>query len=406
MSDLAERLEALRRKVRAIENREPKSAAAPLIDAEPLQGVEIENTHGKHFQIETFYGRHRRYGCVGIADLAGLANNCLAAISENTIPASPPGGWAFLDTETTGLAGGTGIVAFLVGIGRITPDGFRVRQYLMRDHGEEGSLLQAVAEELAACDTLISYNGRTYDVPLLDSRYRLNRMPPPFGSLPHLDLLYGSRRLWKLRFESCRLMQLEHQVLGIEREGDIPGALIPQMYFHYLRDRNAVRMQPVLDHNVLDIVTLACLTAIVPQAFSDPAALEPKHGSELIGLARWLVAAERYDDALALMRRAISMRMPDDLLFRTLWDSSVIEKKRGNRDAALTIWTELATAPHALAAEACTQLAKYYEHSERKTDLALEFTLQARGIADSDELQHRERRLRRALAGPRVRRLI
>src|SRR6185295_15168195 len=114
-----------------------------------------------------------------------------------------PEEWAFLDTETTGLAGGTGTCPFLVGVGSVTREGFRVRQFFMRDYGEEASLLEALGEHLARFRVLITYNGKTFDQPLLETRYRLNRARPPFGKLGHLDLLHGARRLWKLRFESC-----------------------------------------------------------------------------------------------------------------------------------------------------------------------------------------------------------
>ena len=111
---------------------------------------------------------------------------------------------------------------------------------------------------------MITYNGRAFDQPLLETRYRLNRARPPFAAIEHLDLLYGARRLWKLRFESCRLVDLENQILGVERQGDLPGALIPYVYFEYLRTRQAARLLPVFQHNAIDILTLACLTGIVP----------------------------------------------------------------------------------------------------------------------------------------------
>src|SRR5208282_6245746 len=156
---------------------------------------------------------------------------------------------------------------------------------------EEASLLDALTRHLAPFRVLITYNGRTFDQPLLETRYRMNRARPPFASMEHLDLLHGARRLWKLRFESCRLVDLESQILGVERDGDIPGALIPYVYFEYLRTGQAARLLPVFEHNAIDILTLACLTGIVPAAFNDPASREPRHRSEMAGLARWLLAA-------------------------------------------------------------------------------------------------------------------
>jgi hypothetical protein len=295
------------------------------------------------------------------------------------------------------LAGGSGTVAFLVGVGRIAADGFRVRQFFMRDHGEEPSLLWALAAHLEQFDILITYNGRTYDQPLLETRYRMARAKAPFARLTHLDLLFGARRLWKLRFESCRLVDLENQILGVEREGDLPGELIPYVYFEYLRTREAFRLAPVFHHNAIDILTLACLTAIVPRAFRAPAEAELDHGAELVGLARWLRRSERYDDACQMLRRAVDRGLPDDLLFRTLWDIALLEKKNGSAPAALALWTDLATSRNPFQAPALAELAKHSEHRERDYGRALEFTRRARELEDSAELRRREARLERRL---------
>ena len=208
---------------RAQEQAHENDAHAQAAVEEWMGGEVIETAHGRHFETEKLYERHRRHGSADIGSLAELPDDLLAAISGGATPLTPPAEWAFLDTETTGLAGGTGTCAFLVGVGRITPEGFRVRQFFMRDYSEEASLLDAVARHLAPFRVLITYNGRSFDQPLLETRYRLNRSRPPFGKLEHLDLLYGARRLWKLRYESCRLVDLENQVLGFERRGRCPG---------------------------------------------------------------------------------------------------------------------------------------------------------------------------------------
>src|ERR1044072_7789147 len=122
----------------------------------------------------------------------------------------------------------------------------------------------------------------------------MNRARPPFARMEHLDLLFGARRIWKLRFDSCRLVDLENQILGVEREGDLPGEMIPYVYFDYLRTREICRVVPILHHNAIDILTLGCLTAIVPWAFRDPLTAPIHHGAEMIGLGRWLVAAGQY----------------------------------------------------------------------------------------------------------------
>src|SRR5262245_9282813 len=260
MNDLQEQLRALRERVAKVNARmeekfgsapEPHKQASPTTFEAP-EGDEVATGAGKHWEREMFYPSHRPHGRADVGALLDLPHDWLTAITEGAAPAAPPQQWAFLDTETTGLAGGTGTCAFLVGVGRITPDGFRVRQFFMRDYAEEASVLAALAEYLEPFQVLITYNGRTFDQPLLETRYRMNRSRPPFARMAHhVDLLYGSRRLWKLRYESCRLVELEQHVLGYEREGDVPGSLIPHLYFEYLRTRYGGRLQPVFEHNAL-----------------------------------------------------------------------------------------------------------------------------------------------------------
>jgi uncharacterized protein len=411
MSELQQQIEALRRRVARIDEKYRQRAAPPLAPRartcewieEMLSGEEVETAHGKHFETEKLYERHRRHGSAEIGSLAELPHDLLRAISDRAVPDAPPAEWAFLDTETTGLAGGTGTCAFLVGVGRITAEGFRVRQFFMRDYGEEASALDSLARHLARFRVLITYNGRAFDQPLLETRYRMNRARPPFAHLEHFDLLYGARRLWKLRFESCRLVDLENQVLGVERQGDLPGALIPYVYFEYLRTREAARLLPLFHHNATDIVTLACLTGIVPYAFKDACSAAPRHGAEALGLARWLRQAGETEAALKMFRRAIETGLPDDLLFRTLWDVAALERRLGHAEAALAVWSDLAAVRNPFRARALEELAKHHEHRTKDYVLALGATRAAIENEDSPGLRKREQRLMSRLRPTRAR---
>jgi hypothetical protein len=288
----------------------------------------------------------------------------------------------------------------------VTRDGFVLKQWFIREHGEEASALHSLALYLADFDTLVSYNGRSYDQPLLETRYTLSRQKTPFSRLEHLDLLYGARRLWKLRFESCRLVELERQILGHERVGDVPGELIPQLYFDFLRTGRADRLKAVLEHNALDILSLAFLAGVIPVAFDDPLACELKHGAELSGLARWLAAQERLDEAAVLYRRAIEAQMSDELMFRCLWELGLIEKKQARIAEALTIWTDLAQSKNPYRADSLVELAKYYEHTEKNLFMALECASEALNWHRSVELLHRQERLHRKIAASRAGRLL
>jgi uncharacterized protein len=407
VSNLQDQLAHLRQRMAAV-------TAAP-VEEEPvasgtitdwLEGVEVQTTHGAHFESKRIWLNHQRHGSVCVSDLQELPGDLLAAISEGQLAQFDPRRVAYLDTETTGLAGGSGTYAFLIGVGALTEDGFELRHFFMRDYSEEPSQLAALAEHLKQFDVLVTYNGRTYDQPLLETRYRMSRMPPPFARMEHFDLLHGARRLYKLAFDSCRLVELETQILGVERINDVPGALIPFLYFEFLRSRSAHRMMGIFEHNAFDILTLACLTGIIPRAFHAPLEVPLHRAPEMVGLARWLRAAGRCEEAVILLRRALAKGLPDALSWRTLWDCGLLEKKLGNEAGALSLFTELTTARNPHQADALQELAKYYEHTEKNYALALDMTEEALRIASSIELTRRRDRLLKRVATRRPGRLI
>jgi len=399
--NIQEQLRHLRQTVARIDRKYADAApAAPPAPSKNfvedlLSGEVVETPHGRHFETEKLYGNHQRHGSYEISDLIELPAGLLDALSDGAIAHAHPRRWAFLDTETTGLAGGSGTYAFLIGLGSIDEGGFRVRQFFMRDYDEEASVLHSLAERLARFDVLITYNGRSYDQPLLETRYTMCRARHPFSRMEHLDLLYGARRLFRLRLEDCRLVNLENQILGVEREGDIPGEMIPYCYFEYLRTRRASRLLSVFHHNVLDIVSLACLTGVIPEAFRDPHNVRARHGADLLGLARWLQLSGRLEEAHTLMRRAVDMGLPDRHLFRALFDVGGIEKKLGREHAALATFSDLTLSPNPFRVRAYEELAMHYEHRERNFAMALECVRAARSVEDSEALASRQARLER-----------
>ena len=419
MLDVEEQLARLRQRIASIDKKYEKklvpersrTASLSFPESSLPAGRVVTNEAGAHFQIEKRFASHHQHGSADVGALIELPHDLLDILGEGEIAAAPPTRWAFLDTETTGLAGGSGTYAFLIGVGRITEKGFTVQQYFLREYSEEKSALAELEEHLREFDVLITYNGRSYDQPLLETRYRMNRKVPPFARLPHLDLLYGARRLWKLGLESCRLVSLEQEVLGMFREGDVPGELIPYVYFDFLRSGHAGRIAGVFHHNAMDILTLACLTAIVPAAFrnTDRSALARvgvRRGTELAGLARWLQRTGEHEQALELFKRAVDAGLPDSLLFRALWDIALLEKKLGRPFEALRIFVELAECRNEFRLMAFEELAKYYEHEERNYALALDFVEQALTFTESDALLHRRQRLAARLERPRARRLV
>jgi uncharacterized protein len=372
MEDTALQLARLRRRIARIDRKytrrydRPQASAIRVVPRhaghfieELVTGEVVRTAFGEHFETERLWEPHRRHGSIGVGDLGDLPEDLLSALSAGVISPSRPSSWAFLDTETTGFEGA---YAFLIGVGSIDPAGFRLRQFFLRDAGEEASALARLAEYPASFQVLITYNGKTYDQPLLENRFRVARASPrPLTRLPHLDLLAGARRLWKLRLESCRLVDLEYRILGVERDGDLPGALIPYYYYDYLRTQQAMRLVPILHHNAMDILSLACLTAVVSTAFRSPSEAAFRHGADLIGLGRWLMASKQLDAAQRAFRRAVELGLPDHLLFRTLWEIAAIEKRLGRAEAALAAWEDLTGSPNPYRARAFDALAKHYE---------------------------------------------
>jgi uncharacterized protein len=389
----------LRREIARIDRRYagamPSARVVPRHEArfveELLSGEVVHTARGEHFETERLWEPHRRHGSVCVGELATLPENVLGALSDGVIGPAPPSSWAFLDTETTGIANA---YAFLIGVGSLDAAGFRLRQFLLRDASEEASALARLEEYLARFEVLITYNGKAYDQPLLESRFRaVGGSRAPLARMAHLDLLCGARRLWKLRLESCRLMDLEYRILGVEREGDLPGALIPYYYYDYQRTERAMRLVPILHHNAMDILTLACLTAVASEAFRSPGEAAFHHGADLIGLGRWLLASQRPEEAERVFRRAVERGLPDHLLFRTLWEIAAIEKRLGRLDGARAQWEDLTESRNPYRGRAFNALAQHYQR-QRDWGMALRMTERALAFAQS------ERKARCGSGGP------
>lgn len=408
MGSLDDQLAQLRKRIAAIDAKYadvpiPVPAATRRVFIEEwADGRLVENEFGVHYQTERFFEGHKPHGSADVGALIELPDTLLDVLSENEINGVHPERWAFLDTETTGLAGGSGTYAFLIGVGRITRRGFSVRQFFMREYAEERSQLAALEAHLKEFDVLITYNGKSFDQPLLETRYRMTRSKPPFTRMRHLDLLHGARRLWKLRMESCKLIQLEQQILGVCREGDLPGHLIPYVYFEYLREKEATRLVPIFHHNAIDILTLACLTAIVPAAFRNTdcdslARVGVKRGEELAAIARWLMNSGELEQALNVMKRSVNAGLPDHLMFRALWDMASLERKLSRPQASLHLLKELSGCRNEFRTQALEELAKYYEHKALDLAVALEFTTEALSFASNERLIRRRDRLQRKI---------
>jgi uncharacterized protein len=274
--------------------------------------------------------------------------------------AGDPCKWLFLDTETTGLAGGTGTYPFLVGLAWWENGLLTLEQLFMRDHCEEPSLLASLSERLASRPVLVTFNGKCFDWPLLETRYRLNRMKPERMPSAHLDLLHPARQLWRFRLRSVALSELERHVLGLERGHDIPSHTIPQRYFDFLRGGPPEPVAEVFRHNELDLVGLAALSVRIAAMIAEPETT-PCDGTEFYGLSRLMQRRGETESAGRLFERALDTGLPPQVDRSARRELALILKRAGDHNRANSLWNDLAgDSPGGM--EAYEQLAIFHEH--------------------------------------------
>ena len=299
----------------------------------------------------------------------------------------------YLDTETTGLAGGTGTYAFLVGVGYFEGYDFVLKQYFLRDYPEEEAMLEALTADLEGRNLIVSFNGKSFDWPLLETRFRMSRRRPPLGGVPHLDLLHPARRIWRTRLQQCNLQNLEAQIFGVQRVGDVPGHLIPPLYFDYLRTGDARPLQDVLLHNRLDILSLVSLAAwlgqIVTDPFSPTADGELVCGDDLFALGRLFGARGEAARSISCLEAAWERGLYAVSEAQAQRELSEAYKRARQHERAVAIWSEMVATGGALSLFPYVELAKYYEHVEKDYVRAAQLAKQALAIAER----------RRSLAG-------
>ena len=383
--------------------------------ARALGGSVYDTSAGPCVVIERVYEDAHLHGVLPIGECAGHVHHDAPGLamlaggyrreapSPDCVPthgdrARSCGDILFLDLETTGLAGGAGTYAFLVGCGWFEPGGFHVRQYFMVGHALERALLAAVRERLDSCGPVVTYNGKSFDLPVLETRFVFNRQRVPLADRAHVDMLHPARRLWRgarpivhipgAQRESCTLAALEQALLGVQRTGDVPGFEIPTRYFAFLRSGDASPLEPVLEHNRLDLVSLAALTS---RAFRLLAEEHPRVDGprECLGVARLLERAAAWERAEDCYRRAIelashSWRGEDEDVHIEALHALALRCRRTARylDAAAH-WEALTRArrcPPALMREALEALAIHHEHRSRDLAQARVFAEETRRV--------------------------
>ena len=324
--------------------------------------------HEELYPLDYIHGDHCLWPSKPLETLCQWANAQPLALTDlkNVI---------FLDTETSGLAGGTGTYAFEVGLGRFTDEGFKLAQFFMRHPGEEAALLAGLTEFMDGMQAVVTYNGKSFDIPLLNTRYTLAGMSTPFSGVDHFDLLPLARRLWKIRLESRTLGNVENEILGVIRgEEEVPGYLIPEMYFEYLRSQDARPMAGIFYHNAIDILSLAGLFSHMAFLLNDPHSEKIQHGEDIVALARFFESMDDIGQADGLYQKALGLELNEDLYWDTVQRYAFLLKRQEDWPAALALWEEAAE-HHAL--YAFEELAKYFEHRVKQIENAYRWTTSA-----------------------------
>ena len=393
----------------------PEVAAGGDRLAQVLGARVHRNYFGEHLSVRQWYATPEMRSPNARSLSLLLPQSADAQDSVNA--AIDPEQWLFLDTETTGLAGGTGTYAFMVGIAWWDAGGLQVEQFFLRDLDEEHSLLLELSERMKQRPVLVTFNGKSFDWPLLETRYRMTRAVPAFSPKLHLDLLHPARQLWRLRLGSVRLKDLERHVLGGDghsldwsRHADIDSSLIPQMYFDYLRGGPAEPLVGIFRHNQMDLRGLAALAGKIfdlldsGNGIASAAHAETRDPIEVLGLSRMLRKRGHSTRARELYETALRFGLPRSVERLAQRELAQLAKRELDYTRAISLWDALRQAPipakrneaplfiedaqRALesAIEAAEQLAIYYEHRVKQPRRALDVMRAA--IAELQAAQH------------------
>ncbi len=308
----------------------------------------------------------------------------------------------FIDTETTGLAGGAGTYAFLIGIGYFTQHSFFVKQFFMPDYQHEPAVLSLLEKKLHEYSAFISYNGKSYDIPALKSRFVLNRLPTRYAAYLHLDLLHAARRLWKKNIGECSLQNIERHILGFQRHDDIPGYAIPQKYFNYLYSRDVNSLLPIFKHNAMDILSLISITLSAGKAFD-----KCEYPSDSLAVMKVLYHLNEFEKAGQFLNN-LNSQMNESLC--ALYQARLL-KKMSLTEQAEKQWLWLIDQSQNFHVEPYIELAKLYEHNhgnackaldiinrlEKRLKIRQELFSSNESELFNDDIAHRKKRLNRKL---------
>jgi len=367
-----------------------------------IEGKNYPTIFGDIFISEKQYPPNYNHGIVNFSSSVDLSS----LIAWSRIPfesITSIDEFVFLDTETSGLAGGTGTFIFLVGLGYWKNGQYFLNQIFLREPDEEPAFLTALEEFLTPFKILVTYNGKSFDAPLLNNRFILNGFRSPVRNLHHIDLLSLTRRIWRNRLDDRSLGNLEHEILNLGRaEEEIPGWMVPQIYFEYLQTQNATPLRGVFYHNEIDILSLSALFLHLANLLRNPLGSPNPQSLDLIAIARLYEELGDYTAAVQLYEASLEIGLPTHFFIQTLYRFANLHRRTGKIEAALALWMK---ASEFNEVDACIEIAKFYEHQQKAYKQAIEWTDLALTYLDQSplprylknqrrlELEHRQQRL-------------
>jgi uncharacterized protein YprB with RNaseH-like and TPR domain len=390
MPSISDRLKSLGVSVGTQNLKSPKPGLDEEYPIEKVLAGDFRHTLlGDTFVVETNYKADFLQGTIKLKPSASLEVIAAYArapeIAELDIEK-----FAFMDTETTGLGLGTGVYTFMVGIGRFEGEHFQLAQFFLREPGEEMAQLAAIEEFLAPCEVWVSFNGKSFDIPLLNNRYIINGWPVPLKDAPHIDLLHLARRLWKARLPSRTLGDLEAKILGATRtQQDVPGWMVADLYFDYLHTRDARPLLGVFYHNEMDVISLAALLAHMADQLADPLNGSVENGLDLLAIGKLYADLGQLETAAQIYQRGLEYGdLQKEAYWQALRELSFIHKKQENIKTACHLWEQAAQANQIYAH---VELAKVFEHRQKDYGTASYWTQAAIEIVTADEFPVFER---------------
>jgi len=410
-SSLSDRIARLEKLIATAKKDAAPPAPLPAVDPE-LEGLfKADYPSGSIYVKESFFPLNEPFGEYPIEWPQESPSPGDLPLFIADAAGTSPDKWAFFDCETTGLSGGVGTLAFLIAVGRPIRNGFLIRQFFLSEPADERGLLEAVEESLEGAEVLWSYNGKCFDLPLLETRFRFWRAAFDRDQYGHVDLLTPTRVLFRRRIGDCSLAGLEERILKVARVEDLPGAEVPGVYFEYLQTGRSPRLHRVFEHNRVDVLSLAVYASYLLKVFNPQHEDRLRYPEDVLSLAAYYYRRQRWEDALSCLAEACEFALGSELEAEYHRLSGYVCRRRRDYERACTHFQALVQSPAPESVDALEELAKHHEHRRRDYVEALKLTDRAINLVDRAQsfgrsygprrlsaLQYRRARLRRKLA--------